>query len=109
MANSSNLSSHAMEPLLRWPAKEQREALRAPYACPVRYMANGQAGQGEILNLGDGGVRIRTALHRIEIGTMMLAQISFSTPPITVPVFGLVRWVSRDGGALYEIGLQFLG
>jgi len=92
-----------------WPANEQREALRAPYARPVRYVANGQVGQGEILNLGDGGARIRTALHRLEVGTMILAQISFSAPAITLPVFGLVRWVSRDGGALYEVGLQFLG
>lgn len=94
---------------MTWPAKEQREVFRTPYTCPVRYVAMGQAGHGEILNLGDGGVRIRTALHRFEIGTMLLAQISFSNPSITVPVFGLVRWVREESGALYEIGLQFVG
>lgn len=109
MARASDLSSRAMEPSMRWPAKEQRETIRATYAGPVRYMVNGQVGQGEILDLGDGGARIRTASHRLEIGTMMLTQISFSSPPITVPVFGLVRWVNKDGGARYEIGLQFLG
>jgi len=93
---------------MKWPEKEQREALRTPYACTVSYMAMGYAGQGEIINVGDGGARIRTALHKFEIGTMVVALITFSKPSITVPVFGLVRWVKEESGALYEIGLQFL-
>jgi hypothetical protein len=93
---------------MKWPEREQRETLRTPYACSVSYMAMGQAGQGEIINLGDGGARIRTALHKFEIGTMIVALITFSRPSITVPVFGLVRWVKEEHGARYEIGLQFL-
>jgi hypothetical protein len=93
---------------MNMPAKEQRQAFRAPYACPVSFLAMGRVGHGEILNLGDGGGRIRTSLHFLERGTVIRAQIQFSNPPVSVPVFGLIRWVKKESMAMYEIGMQFL-
>jgi hypothetical protein len=100
--------NHAKRPPMMWPAEEQRQAFRAPYACPVSFLAMGQVGHGEILNLGNGGGRIRTSLDFLERGTIIRAQIQISNPPISVPVFGLVRWVKKESKAMYEIGLQFL-
>jgi hypothetical protein len=100
--------NQAKSPPMRWPAKEQRQAFRAPYDSPVSFLAMGQVGHGEILNLGNGGGKIRTSLHFLERGTVIRAQIKFSNPPISVPVFGLVRWVKKESKGMYEIGLQFL-
>jgi hypothetical protein len=101
-------SNNSPPPPLRQPEAERRESPRTPYPRSVFYVAMGQLGEGEILNMGDGGIRIRTTLQLLDLGTVFRLLIPFSDPNITVPVFGQVRWVSKEGRTRYEIGLQFL-
>jgi PilZ domain len=94
---------------MSWSKEEKREDIRTPYARPVSYMAmDGKFSHGEILDLGDGGVRILTEVRPLWEGTLVWARVPLSEPPITVPVLSQVRWVREKRAAVYEMGLQYV-
>jgi PilZ domain len=68
----------------------------------------GQPCYGEILDIGDGGVRIRTAVRPPKKGTAVQARIPLIELQITVPVLGQVRWVRKQGTEAFEMGLLYI-
>jgi len=91
------------------PTEEKREAKRCLYVRPLSYKPmGGPSSQGEILDMGNGGARIRTAAPPPDKGTVVQAWIPLTELEIAVPVLGLVRWMIREGREVYQIGFQFL-
>ncbi|HTN43431.1 MAG TPA: PilZ domain-containing protein [Nitrospiria bacterium] len=91
------------------PTKEKREAKRALYVRPVDFRPmGGLSGRGEILDMGNGGARIRTGTPPPDKGTVVQAWIPLTEHEIAVPVLGLVRWMKREGREVYQVGFQFL-
>jgi PilZ domain len=94
---------------MTWPGKEKREAKRNLYARPVGYKPmGGPLSDGEILDIGNGGARIRTAAQLPQHGTMIQAWIPLAGLETAVPVLGLVRWMRSERREIYQFGFQFL-
>jgi PilZ domain len=92
-----------------WPREEKRNVKRILYVRPIGYRAmGGQPSHGEILDIGDGGVRIRTAVRPPKKGTAVQVRIPLIELQITVPALGQVRWVKQEGAEVYEMGLLYI-
>jgi PilZ domain len=94
---------------MTWPREEKRETKRNLYVRPVGYKPmGGLSGDGELLDISNGGARIRTAARLPQRGTMIQAWIPLSGLETAVPVLGLVRWMKRERRQIYQFGFQFL-
>jgi len=90
-------------------SEEKRKSKRSLYVRPVSFKAmDGHPSPGEILDLSDGGARIRTAVPPHDNGTVVQAWIPMTELQIPVPVLGLVRWMRKERQEVYQIGVQFL-
>lgn len=90
------------------PMVEKRGAKRCLYVRPLSYKAvGGPSSQGEILDMGNGGARIRTVAPP-DTGTVLQAWIPLTELEITIPVLGLVRWMKKERRHIYQVGFQFL-
>jgi hypothetical protein len=68
----------------------------------------GPSSQGEILDMGNGGARIRTAVPPPDMGTVLQAWIPLTELEIAIPVLGMVRWLKKERREVYQVGFQFL-
>ncbi len=99
-----------------WQAGEKRVSVRYPYTRPVSYMAMGKSGRppdkvavhGEIVDLSNGGMRIRMERQALEEGAVLQVWFPISEPPVTIPVLAQVRWVREEIHGNYQVGLRFM-
>lgn len=101
--------------------EEKRMSVRIPYASPTSYRAMGSLVcppsavdvQGEILDISDGGLRIRVDGQAIEPGTILCIRVpvnakSKSKTSITFPVLAEVRWVRKAALKDRQVGVRFI-
>ena len=95
---------------------ERRQGVRISFTGPVNYRDLGHAGQipgrvtvvGEIVDLSNAGMRIRTKEQSLEEGTVVRAEIPVTDNKIAVPVLSQVLWVTEGKAGAYEAGLRFM-
>jgi hypothetical protein len=94
--------------------QEQRACNRIPCNCLTSCIVLGEppdsprevSSQTEMIDLSDGGMRIRTA--KLEVGALVQVRISLSEHSIQIPVLTEVRWVKQKTNGLCDAGLRFL-
>lgn len=95
---------------------ERRRGVRISYARSMSYIAMGQAGRiphhdtllGEIVDLSNGGMRIRIGPQTLEEGTVVRAEIPVAESAIAVPVLSQVLWIREEKPGNYQAGLRFV-
>jgi hypothetical protein len=93
---------------------EQRTHNRSPYSCRVSCEVMGEhphspekvATQGEMVDLSNGGMRIRNV--KLKVGNLIQVRIPASEHSVYVPVLAEVRWVRQREPGIYDAGLKFL-
>lgn len=96
--------------------KERRLSRRFSYKHPVRYMAMGDltrppnkaANGGDVVDLSDGGMRIRTAKPGLEKGVIFRVWLPVSEVEVSVPVLTEVRWIEEGRTGTFQGGLMFI-
>ncbi len=96
--------------------KEKREAVRSPYHRPVNFLVAGAAdapphelpSRGEIVNISQGGMGMRTEQRALQEGAILQAWVPVAEPPVTFPILTQVKWVREDQPGLSQIGLRFM-
>ena len=96
--------------------KERRLSRRFLYKHPIRYMAMGDLKRppdeapriGDVVDLSDGGMRIRTAEPGLGKGFILKLWLPVSEVEVSVPVLSEVRWVKEERPGGYHAGLRFM-
>jgi PilZ domain len=102
--------------MARKDTKEKRETVRIPYRQLVNFLVAESAGappndlpsRGEIINISQGGMEMRTARRILRAGAILQAWIPVSEPPVTFPILTQVKWVRDDQPGLSHLGLRFM-
>ncbi len=101
---------------MAWQVAEKRLDVRFPYTHPVSYITTGGPRhfptevtlQGEIVDLSNGGIGIRTEGRVLEEGNVVRARIPVSDSTVAMPVLSQVRWVREERVGVYLAGLRFV-
>jgi hypothetical protein len=64
--------------------------------------------KGEILDLSDGGMKIRIKERALGENNMLQVRIPVSEIPVTIPALTKVVWVREKGALVYDVGLRFV-
>lgn len=64
--------------------------------------------RGEIVDISNGGMAIRTEEMTLEAGAMVTAWVPIADFPVTVPIPSQVTRVRKESPGLYHLGLRFL-
>lgn len=102
---------------MSWQEDDKRQHARFRYTRPVRYSPLRMSGRssepepvprGEIVDISNGGMAIRTEGPTLEAGAMVTAWIPIADFPVTVPIPSEVTRVRTESPGLYHLGLRFL-
>ncbi len=96
--------------------KERRLNQRFPYEHPIRYMAMGHLKRppdeapriGGVVDLSNGGMRIRTAKPGLGKGVILRVWLPVSEVEVSVPVIAEVVWMEEQRPATFQAGLMFM-
>ena len=96
--------------------KERRLDQRFPYKYPIRYMAMGDLArppdeapnEGGVVDLSNGGMRIRTAKRGLEKGLILRVWLPVSEVEVSVPVLTEVRWIDEETPGTFRAGMTFM-
>ncbi len=100
-----------------WPDDDNRQFVRFPYTRPVRYRPMSVSGEtplteavprGQITDISNGGMAIRTEGPTVEIGSILMTWVPLADHPVTIPIPSVVTRVKKDSPGLYHLGLRFL-
>jgi hypothetical protein len=89
---------------------------RIPYGHPFRFMVLGRNEQppdqewteGEILDLGDGGIGMRIEGAAPLEGTVLQARLPIADTAVSLPVLAQVKWIKKESPDRCLAGLRFL-
>lgn len=92
---------------------KQRAYKRIPYTGRVSCVVMGESPRpprevtkSEILDISDGGMKIRTM--ELNIGDIILVRIPVTDSPVHVPVMTEVQWTRQNTTGTYDAGLRYL-
>jgi hypothetical protein len=96
--------------------EEKRSFQRFPYGCPMNFMAMGQTvslpdtdyASGEIINISDGGMKIKVEGRAFEGGRVLLVRVPIKGIKSSVPTLAKVQWAISEETGVYEAGLKFV-
>ncbi len=96
--------------------KERRLSQRFSYQHPVKYMAMGDPmrppdevpREGDVLDLSDGGIRIKTTRPGLGKGLILKVRLPVSKVEASVPVLAEVRWIEEKKTGTFQAGLMFM-
>ena len=99
------------------PEEKTRQAKRYQFICPISFVTLGDlnfppydvATEAEIVDISNGGMKIRLKGRLLKEGAMIQVRIPVSEFEVAVPVLTEVRWVREDVQDSYQVGgLRFL-
>ena len=96
--------------------KERRMGQRFTYKRPIRYMAMGDLLrtpdeapiEGGVVDLSDGGMRIRTSSPHLGKGVILKVLLPVSRVDVNVPLLAEVRWKEEEKPDAFQAGLMFM-
>ncbi|MGH7256674.1 MAG: PilZ domain-containing protein, partial [Nitrospirales bacterium] len=100
-----------------WPDEDNRQHVRVPYERPVRYRPMTVSGlprlaepapRGQIINISNGGMAMRTEGPTAAIGSILTTWVPLCDYPVTIPIPSVVTRVKKEDHGLYFLGLRFL-
>jgi c-di-GMP-binding flagellar brake protein YcgR len=98
--------------------EKTRRYERFQFICPVSFITLGTmryppydvSKEAEIVDISNGGMKIRLKGSLLKEGAMIQVRIPVSEFEVTVPVLTEVRWVREELQDNYQVGgLRFLG
>lgn len=96
--------------------KKKRSSKRFVYRRPIPFINMGEgeghregaSGNIELVDLSDGGMKLRVEGPLPVEGSIVQLRIPISGITVALPVIAQIKWARKVQSKLYNVGLQFL-